>query len=39
MISMGTLVLKAEKEFNGNAGFTNEDDRLPGFFSEEPLPP
>jgi aldehyde:ferredoxin oxidoreductase len=36
---MGVRVLKAEKEFNRKAGFTNEDDRLPRFFYEEPLPP
>jgi aldehyde:ferredoxin oxidoreductase len=36
---LGTRVLKAEKEFNRNAGFTQEDDRLPKFFFEEPLPP
>jgi aldehyde:ferredoxin oxidoreductase len=38
-ISIGTRVLKAEREFNRKAGFTNQDDRLPRFFSEEPLPP
>jgi aldehyde:ferredoxin oxidoreductase len=36
---LGTRVLKAEREFNRKAGFTKEDDRLPGFFYEEPLPP
>lgn len=36
---MGVRVLKAEKEFNRKAGFTNKDDRLPRFFYEEPLPP
>jgi len=36
---LGTRVLKAEREFNRKAGFTNEDDRLPRFFYEEPLPP
>ena len=38
-IGMGVRVLKAEKEFNRKAGFTSEDDRLPRFFYEEPLPP
>jgi aldehyde:ferredoxin oxidoreductase len=38
-IALGTRVLKAEREFNRKAGFTNEDDRLPRFFYEEPLPP
>ena len=37
--AMGMRVLKAEREFNQKAGFTNKDDRLPRFFSEEPLPP
>jgi aldehyde:ferredoxin oxidoreductase len=36
---LGIRVLKAEKEFNRKAGFTKEDDRLPRFFYEEPLPP
>jgi aldehyde:ferredoxin oxidoreductase len=36
---MGIRVLKAEREFNRKAGFTNQDDRLPRFFYEEPLPP
>jgi len=38
-VAMGVRVLKAEREFNQKAGFTKEDDRLPHFFSEEPLPP
>ena len=37
--AMGTRVLKAEREFNRKAGFTNQDDRLPRLFYEEPLPP
>jgi len=37
--AMGVRVLKAEREFNRKAGFTNRDDRLPKFFYEEPLPP
>jgi aldehyde:ferredoxin oxidoreductase len=37
--SLGIKVLKAEREFNKKAGFTNNDDRLPLFFYEEPLPP
>ena len=36
---MGVRVLKAEREFNRKAGFTNNEDRLPGFFYKEPLPP
>jgi aldehyde:ferredoxin oxidoreductase len=37
--ALGLRVLKAEREFNKKAGFTNQDDRLPRFFYEEPLPP
>ncbi|MBC8417766.1 MAG: aldehyde ferredoxin oxidoreductase [Desulfobacterales bacterium] len=37
--ALGIRVLKVEREFNRKAGFTNEDDRLPRFFYEEPLPP
>jgi len=37
--AMGMRVLKAEREFNRKAGFTKQDDRLPRFFYEEPLPP
>jgi aldehyde:ferredoxin oxidoreductase len=36
---MGVRVLKAEREFNRKAGFRKEDDRLPRFYYEEPLPP
>lgn len=31
--------LKMERDFNKAAGFTPADDRLPEFFTEEPLPP
>ncbi len=37
--ALGIRILKAEREFNRNAGFTNQDDRLPKMFYEEPLPP
>lgn len=37
--AMGIRVLTAEREFNQKAGFTSQDDRLPRFFHEEPLPP
>jgi aldehyde:ferredoxin oxidoreductase len=37
--ALGIRVLKAEREFNQKAGFTNQNDRLPRFFYEEPLPP
>ncbi|MBW2412474.1 MAG: aldehyde ferredoxin oxidoreductase [Deltaproteobacteria bacterium] len=37
--ALGVRVLKAEREFNRKAGFTNKDDRLAKFFYEEPLPP
>ena len=32
-------ILETEREFNRKAGFTREDDRLPDFFYQEPLPP
>jgi aldehyde:ferredoxin oxidoreductase len=39
ILALGIRVLKAEREFNRKAGFTNKDDRLPRFYYEEPLPP
>jgi aldehyde:ferredoxin oxidoreductase len=39
LVNLGTSVLKAERRFNDAAGFTEKDDRLPGFFLEEKLPP
>jgi aldehyde:ferredoxin oxidoreductase len=30
---------KPEHKFNLAAGFTNQDDRLPEFFEDEPVPP
>ncbi|MBD3398552.1 aldehyde ferredoxin oxidoreductase [Candidatus Micrarchaeota archaeon] len=38
-LQLGRRILRAEKTFNINAGFTSSDDRLPGFFYDEPLPP
>lgn len=37
--NLGKRILKTEHEFNLKAGFTNEDDRLPEFFAQEPLAP
>jgi aldehyde:ferredoxin oxidoreductase len=37
--SLGMSILKTERAFNEAAGFTNVDDRLPEFFSEEPIAP
>ena len=37
--NLGKHILKTERAFNEAAGFTNKDDRLPEFFSIEPLPP
>ena len=37
--NLGIRILKAERSFNRNAGFTNMDDRLPEMFYTEPLPP
>jgi aldehyde:ferredoxin oxidoreductase len=39
VMSLGKTILKTEKGFNEAAGFTNADDRLPEFFTTEPLPP
>jgi len=39
LMQLGIKTLKAEKEFNTKAGFTKEDDRLPVFFTKEPLLP
>ncbi len=38
-INFGIQTLKVEREFNQKAGLTNQDDRLPKYFQEEPLPP
>jgi len=37
--NLGMSILKTERAFNEAAGFTNLDDRLPEFFSEEPIAP
>ncbi len=37
--NLGKSILKTEHAFNLAAGFTNKDDRLPEFFSEEPIAP
>jgi aldehyde:ferredoxin oxidoreductase len=37
--AMGQTILKLERAFNAGAGFTNKDDRLPGYFLKQPLPP
>ena len=37
--ALGRDTLKLEWEFNRQAGFTDKDDELPGFFYSEPLPP
>lgn len=36
---IGEQILKIEREFNKEAGFTSADDRLPEFMREEELPP
>lgn len=36
---IGRATLRLEREFNLAAGFTEEDDNLPDFFYDEPLPP
>jgi len=37
--ALGQAVLKGEREFNRQAGFTAADDRLPAFFKNESLAP
>jgi len=37
--ALGVYVLKTEHQFNLQAGFTNQHDRLPEFFATDPLPP
>lgn len=37
--ALGLRTLKAELEFNRRAGLSADDDRLPRFFEQEPLPP
>jgi aldehyde:ferredoxin oxidoreductase len=37
--NLGMTILKTEHAFNLAAGFTNKDDRLPEFFSEEAIAP
>ena len=39
VVALGKSVLKTERDFNMRAGFSKEQDRLPGFFTTEPLPP
>lgn len=39
IFGVGRQILKMEKDFNTNAGFTSAHDRLPDYFSEEKLPP
>jgi len=36
---LGKKILKTERAFNQAAGFSSADDRLPEFFSEEPIAP
>jgi len=36
---LGKKILKMEREFNSQAGFTKKDDRLPEYFLKESLPP
>ncbi len=38
-LALGKATLAHERRFNAAAGFTAADDRLPGFFHQEPLPP
>lgn len=38
LINLGGEVIKTERHFNTEAGFTSKDDRLPDFFTKEALP-
>jgi aldehyde:ferredoxin oxidoreductase len=37
--NLGKHILKVERQFNIDAGFTSKDDRLPEFFNTEPVAP
>jgi aldehyde:ferredoxin oxidoreductase len=39
VVALGKSVLKNEREFNFQAGFSSKHDRLPDYFKNEPLPP
>ncbi len=39
LIEIARETLRLEAQFNEKAGFTEEEDELPRFFAEEPLPP
>ena len=39
VVALGKKVLSAERDFNARAGFTKQHDRLPRFFSTEPVAP
>lgn len=39
VVSLGQNILRVEREFNKRAGFTEADDRLPEFFTQEELTP
>jgi len=39
VIALGKQILKTERDFNARAGFTPQDDRLPRYFSTEPVGP
>jgi aldehyde:ferredoxin oxidoreductase len=39
VIALGKTVLSNERDFNARAGFTKEHDRLPRFFSTDPVSP
>ncbi len=39
VMEMGMDILEMEREFNEEAGFSKEDDRMPEFMKEEELPP
>ncbi len=39
VVGLGKTILKTERDFNARAGFTKDHDRLPRFFTTEPVAP
>ena len=39
VVALGKKILKTERDFNARAGFTKDHDRLPRFFTTEPVAP
>ncbi len=39
VVELGKKILKSERDFNARAGFTSKQDRLPRYFTTEPIAP